>query len=163
MSKQEQDAALAEELESHHAAMIRELDRLSAGLVDAAASATDVAVAKGALEKWIADVLVPHAEEEEATTYRAAGGLSESRLLIQAMLAEHVLIRGIAANVSAAPSPVAAGAYARALFAIFDSHQRKENEIILPLLVASDKVSLVAIMRSGHRADDDRHGHGHAH
>jgi len=155
MSTHGEDAALAEELKSHHAEMIEELDRLSGGLAAAAASGVDTASAKDELETWIAGVLIPHAEEEEATTYRAAGELPEARLLIQAMLDEHVLIRRIGAHMSAAESPVVAGTYARALFEIFDSHQRKENDIILPLLVESDAVSLIAVMGSGH------HTHGH--
>lgn len=163
MSTHHEDAALAEELKSHHAAMIKELDRLSAGLMAAAKSGTGAASAKAALETWIADVLIPHAEEEEATTYRAASELPQGRLLIQSMLDEHALIRQIGAHVSTAKNPVAAGAYARALFEIFDSHQRKENDIILPLLVESDTVSLTAVMGSGHHGGGDHHGHGHGH
>jgi hypothetical protein len=163
MSTRREDAALAEKLKSHHAAMIKDLDRLSGDLAAAAATGADAAPAKRALESWIRGVLVPHAEEEEATTYRAAGALPEGRLLIQSMLDEHALIRRTAAHVSAAANPVAAGTYARALFDIFDSHQRKENDIILPLLVESDAVSLTAVMSGGHREHGGAHGHGHAH
>jgi hypothetical protein len=119
MSTRRQDAALAEKLKSHHAAMIKDLDRLSGDLAAAAASGADAAAAKRDLEAWIRGILVPHAEEEEATTYRAAGALPEGRLLIQSMLDEHGLIRRTASHVSAAANPVAAGTYARALFDIF--------------------------------------------
>jgi hypothetical protein len=156
------DAALADELRAHHAVMIRDLDGLSAGLVTAAESGTDSAGAKRELEQWVTEVLVPHAEEEEATTYRAAGELPAGELLIMSMLAEHELIRTIARHMSEADDPAASGAFARALFDIFDSHQRKENEIILPLLVASDTVSLVEVMASSH-GHHDHHGHDHAH
>ena len=61
---------------------------------------------------------------------------------------------------SEAHDPAAAGAFARALFDTFDSHQRKENEIILPLLVESDTVSLTEVMAGAHGHD---HGHAHAH
>ncbi|TAL71761.1 MAG: hemerythrin domain-containing protein [Rhodanobacter sp.] len=159
MSAHPEDAVLAGKLKAHHAAMIKELDRLSAGLMTAAESGTGAASARAALETWIHNVLIPHAEEEEATTYRAAGELPEGRLLIRSMLDEHVLIRQTGAHVATAKNPVAAGAYARALLEIFDSHQRKENDIILPLLVESDAVSLTAVMGGGHHG----HGHGHAH
>lgn len=156
MSTHDQDAALAEELKAHHGVMIRDLDRLSRDLVDAATSGNAPAPAKRNLEAWVRDVLVPHAEEEEATTYRAAGGLPEGALLIKSMLAEHVLIRQTAASVATATNAVEAATYGRALFDIFDSHQRKENDLILPLLVNSDAVSLTSVMGGVH-------GHGHMH
>ncbi len=156
MSTHDQDAIVAEELKAHHGVMIKDLGRLSTDLVDAVTSGSDAAQAKRSLEEWVRDVLVPHAEEEEATTYRAAGSLPEGALLIKSMLAEHALIRQTAAHMSAATDVVEAATYGRALFDIFDSHQRKENDLILPLLVNSDAVSLTSIMGSGH-------GHAHHH
>lgn len=159
-----EDAALADELKAHHAVMIKDLDRLSAGLVAAAESGNEPAGAKRDLEQWVTEFLVPHAAEEEATTYRAASELPAGELLIMSMLAEHELIRTTARNMSEADDPAAAGAFARALFDTFDSHQRKENDIILPLLVASDTVSLVEVMAGshGHHHQHD-HGHDHSH
>jgi hypothetical protein len=78
------------------------------------------------------------------------------------MLAEHELIRLTARHMSEADDPGAAGAFARALFDIFDSHQRKENDIILPLLVASDTISLVEVI-AGFHGHDHRHDHSHEH
>jgi len=153
-----EDHALADELRAHHRVMIEDLDRLSAGLVAAATSGNEPAAAKHDLEQWVRDVLVPHAEDEEATTYRAASELPAGELLIRSMLAEHQLIRTIARHISEADDPAAAGAFAQALFDTFDSHQRKENDIILPLLVASDTVSLVDVM-----ADTHAHHHHHGH
>jgi hypothetical protein len=73
-----------------------------------------------------------------------------------------------ARHMSEAEDPVAAGAFGRALFDSFDSHQRKENDIILPLLVESDAVSLTEVMAGAHghdhgHAHEHDHGHGHAH
>jgi hypothetical protein len=149
----EQDAALAEELKAHHANMVQDLDRFATALAHAATSGNDAQGARHDLERWVADVLVPHAAEEEDTTYRAAGKLADGRLLIKSMLAEHELIRLTARHVSESDDPIAAGAFARALFDMFDSHQRKENDIILPLLIDADSVSLTDVMASAH------HGH----
>jgi hypothetical protein len=157
------DGAVADELRAHHAVMISELDRLTAGLIEAAVAGEDTAAAKRELEHWIAEVLFTHAEEEEATTYRAGSELTEGRLLIASMLAEHVLIRKAAQGVSEADNPLVAGAYGRVLFDIFDSHQRKENDIILPLLVASDQVSLAEVMAAAHAHDHGRRHDHHEH
>lgn len=166
MSPHDKDEAVAAELNAHHRVMIEYLGRLSKSLSAAASSGIDAARARRDLEDWVRDVLAPHAEEEEVTTYRAAAELDEGRLLIKSMLAEHELIRQTAANMSAAANDIEAAAYGRVLFEIFDSHQRKENDLILPLLVASKEVSLAEVMRSGdaqgHDQDHDS-DHGHVH
>lgn len=156
MSTHDQDKTTAEELKAHRRVMIDDLGRLSKALVDAAGSEANGAQAKRELEDWVGDVLVPHAEEEETTPYRAASELPEGALLIKSMLAEHELIRQTAKNMFAATNRIEAAAYGRALFEVFDSHQRKENDLILPLLVDSDAVSLAEVMRSV-----QAHGHHH--
>lgn len=155
LSSEEQDAALAEEIRAHHAEMIRTLERLTAALADATSSQEDLARAKQALEAWIADVLVPHAAEEERTTYLGAEKLPEGKLLIKSMLAEHELIRLTARHLSETRAPVAAATFAQSLFDMFDSHQRKENDLILPLLLDADEVSLRDVMAG---APDHAHG-----
>lgn len=156
-----QDAAIAEELKAHHAAMIGDLARLTTALAHAATSGDDAAHAKHDLESWVADILVPHAAEEEETTYRAAAELPEGRLLIKSMLSEHELIRLTARHMSEAEDSIAAAAFARALLDTFDSHQRKENEIILPLLIGDHTVSLTDVMANAHDHGHGPHGHGH--
>lgn len=155
-TRHDADAALARQLAAHHGVMVSELHRLSTALVDAvdAGSAT---AAQVALRDWVHAVLIPHAEEEERTIYSAAADLTEATLLIRAMTAEHTLIRATATAMCEATDPAIAGAYGRALFAVFENHQWKENELILPLLVAADTVSLVDLL-----AADDDHGCGHA-
>jgi hypothetical protein len=156
------DAAVADELRAHHAIMIGDLHRLTAELFAAASTGDDSSAAKHELVQWITGVLIPHAEEEEATTYAACGELSQGRLLIESMLAEHVLIRQTAAGMSEAKDPLVAATYGRVLFDIFDSHQRKENDIVLPLLVASADVSLAEVMAGAH-GHEHAHDHGGAH
>jgi hypothetical protein len=160
------DARLADQIRIHHSAMVADLDRLTADLRDADAAGDDERAARArlALESWFADVLVPHADEEESTTYRAAAALPEGRWLIDSMVREHQLIKRLVALFHASPV-TAAAAFGRAVFEAFDSHQRKENEVILPLLVDSPAVSLVEVMGAahGHQLDAHENPHGHAH
>lgn len=146
------DAALAEDLKEHHSAMVAELDRLSSALLRPTDHAAAVS-ARTALSEWLAAVLIPHAAEEEKTSYRAAGQLPAGRALITAMLMEHVLIRRLVGLFEAAPGAEAAAAYARALFEVFECHQRVENHIIFPMLVTDPSVSLVEVM-AGHAHGD---------
>lgn len=151
---------IAQHVRTHHAAMVAELDRLTAALRDAALGAREEAHRKVA--EWFETVLVPHADEEEATTYRAAGELVEGRLLIAAMMREHTLIKRLVALFGASePAASAAAAYGRAVFEAFDSHQGKENDLILPLLVNAPQVSLLDVLGGahGHQVGGDTHTH----
>ncbi|MFM6849954.1 MAG: hemerythrin domain-containing protein [Terrabacter sp.] len=143
------DAEIADHIRTHHASMVADLDRLSETLRDA--TAPDQERARTALQDWFRNVLVPHADEEEATTYRAAAELSEGRLLIAAMVREHVLIKRLVALVGDS-DVTSAAAYGRAVFEAFSSHQAKENDVVLPLLVDAPGVSLAHVM-------GDEHGH----
>lgn len=157
------DAALAEEIRTHHASMVAELGSLTGRLE--AATDDEKAQAREALGTWFHDVLVPHADEEEETTYRAAADLPEGRLLIEAMLREHVLIKRLVGYFESAQDPAVAAAFARAAHEAFDSHQGKENDVILPLLVESPSVTLADVMghAHGHHQVGEQDHHGHAH
>jgi iron-sulfur cluster repair protein YtfE (RIC family) len=162
---QAEDLAVAEEIEAHHALMIRDLDRLATAVEDAARSEGDVDAARSELQAWVAAVLEPHAEEEEHLTYRAAGQLTQGAPMIASMLSEHELIRASARRIPDAADPHAAAAYARMLYEIFHSHQRKEDEIIVPMLLAADGVSLSELVgdATAHGAEGSHHHAHHEH
>jgi hypothetical protein len=157
------DAALAEEIRGHHAGMVADLRSLTDRLETA--TTQEAPEARERLAAWFHDVLVPHADEEEVTTYRAAAALPEGRLLIEGMLREHVLIKGLVGLFEAAEDLTIAAAFARAVYEAFDSHQGKENDIILPLLVESPSVALTDVMghAHGHHQVGEPHHAGHEH
>ena len=156
------DTEIAEQVRGHHAAMVAELDRLTATLRDAAPDGQ--ATARQKLDEWFEAVLVPHADEEEATTYRAAGELAEGRLLIEAMVREHLFIKRLVTLFGETEGDAAA-AYGRAVFEAFTSHQGKENDVILPLLVDAPQVSLVEVVgrAHGHQVGEQANAHAHHH
>lgn len=150
------DAEVAQRIREHHAAMVADLDRLTAVLRDAPTAGRDTARVQ--LQHWFATVLVPHADEEEVTTYRAAAGLAEGRLLIESMVREHVLIKRLVALVGENEG-AAAAAYGRAVFEAFSSHQAKENDVVLPLLVDAPGISLADVIGEAHTHQLGEHGH----
>ena len=89
-------------------------------------------------------------------------GGAEGRLLIDAMVREHVLIKRLVALVRGSDDPAAA-AYGRAVFEVFTSHQDKENDVVLPLLVESPGVSLTEVLAGahGHQLGGRPHHHHH--
>jgi uncharacterized protein (DUF2249 family) len=163
------DARAAEAVEQHHARMAGQLALRVEELV-AAAAAHDVrrsGDARTALVGWCTDELVPHALAEEKAMYPAAQAMPEGRLLVEGMLAEHQVITGLVQQLDGAADPVRAAAAATALKVAFDSHLAKENDLVLPLLVAAPDVSVAELLGGMHELlggeSDHEHGHGPEH
>lgn len=166
IASDEADARAAEAVEQHHAqlagALALKVETLTA--VARAGHPLDREV-RADLVDWCRDELVPHALAEETTLYAAAAERPEARLLVEAMLAEHVVIIGLVGDLERATDAVDAAALARALRAVFEVHLAKENDQVLPLLVGAPDVSVADLLGGMHEllgghADD--HGHGHA-
>lgn len=160
-----EDAAAAEAVENHHAALSGELSALVARLARAVESGSlGVASDRDRLVAFAREQLLPHAAAEEATLYPAAHDDATARLLVDAMLVEHVVLRGLVEQLEGAGSGVAAVGYARALQVLFDSHLSKENDQVLPLLAGSASVSLAGLLGGMHEllGGHDHAGHDHA-
>lgn len=149
MNTQTQDRALANELMAHHAIMVDQLDKLTNDLLNGAE-------AKEALIEWVHEILLPHAAEEEATTYAAAAALPQGAALIDSMVREHKTIIALAGAFHSSEDLALAAGYARSLYTVFEAHQSKENEIVIPMLLDVG-ISLTEAMANAPE------GHGHHH
>ena len=152
------DAEAAEKVEEHHAQMAGRLALLTGDVLRTAR--TDRAeTARQALLSWLRDELVPHAGAEEETLYPAAARIAEARLLVEAMLEEHVLIHRLVADLERAQDPVEAAGFARALETLFGSHLAKENDQLIPTLVASPTCSVAEMLTGMHELLGGHGGH----
>lgn len=156
------EARAGDAVVAHHAelagALALYVDRLGAavrsgGTAEAAQVCDD-------LVGWCRAELVPHALAEEEILYPAAAARPEAALLISAMLAEHQVVLGLVEDLSYALDGVSAMATARALRAIFESHVAKENDLILPLLVAAPDVSVADLLEEMHEETHEHHAPG---
>jgi hypothetical protein len=93
--------------------------------------------------------LLPHAAAEEAALY-PAGDSGLTALLVRAMREEHRGLIGQVDRLRGADESVAAASVATAILALFESHLWKENDLLLPALVADPNVSLDALLRGMH-------------
>lgn len=143
----------------HHSQLARGL----AGRVDAVLDAVDtlspaVDAARTELARYSKEELLPHAAAEEDSLYRAGAGLPTSELLVAAMTAEHVSLRGLVDDVVEARSSARLAAAAGALRSLFEAHLAKENDSLLPALVAAgeDLGALVSDLHHllGHEEDE---------
>lgn len=155
------DAGAMEAVQNHHAQMAGELTLLVANLAHAV-DGGDATNARNRLVSWARESLVPHALAEEKTLYPAAHELTEGRLLVDAMLAEHVAIIAMVDEIEKAASAGAAAAAGRALQALFAVHLDKENDQVLPLLAASPTHSIARLLEGMHEVLGGGHeGHDH--
>lgn len=136
VASDEQDAAAVEAVRTHHAQLSGALSALSEA-VAAGARKGEVSLPKGRLLEWAQRELVPHALAEETSIYPLARAEERGRLLVDAMLAEHRLIRDTVARIGTEQDPVRLAGLAAAFAALFASHRAKEDDQILPLLAGS--------------------------
>jgi hypothetical protein len=88
------EARALQAVESHHAAMLKQLSGLVAVLMEAVESRDAAAegTARAALLSWCENELVPHALAEEGPLYGGPHATPEGKLLVEGMLAEHRVI-----------------------------------------------------------------------
>ncbi|MGZ4615553.1 MAG: DUF2249 domain-containing protein [Actinomycetes bacterium] len=159
------DAAAAAAVEQHHAQMAGTLG-LKVEQVLVAVSQQDIGSATSAkadLVAWCEHELVPHALAEEKAMYPAALRKPEGRLLVEGMLAEHVVITGLVRDIAEASDVVRAAAAAKALQVMFESHLGKENDLVLPLLTSASDVSVAELLGGMHELLGAETGGGHEH
>lgn len=158
------DRRAAEAVVRHHAQLAETLNTHTARLLDAAdrGDGQRVREVREDLVKWLHADLLPHAHAEESTLYREAAARPEGGLLVDGMLNEHQAITALIRELETATAPVRVAAAARALDAMFASHLAKENDLVVPLLVEAEDVSVAALLEGMHELIGG-HGHGEAH
>jgi len=152
LTRSEQDARAAAAVEHHHAEMAGTLTVRVTALLDAASRGDTEAAAEARAElvRWLRSELVPHALAEEASLYVPARRHPEGRLLVEGMLAEHRTIVGLVEALEQEGDPVRGAASAVALRTAFESHLAKENDLVLPLLLADPEVSVAQLLGGMH-------------
>ena len=93
--------------------------------------------------------LLPHASAEEKALY-PAGDSGLTAMLVRAMRDEH---RNLVAHVNElreATDAVTVATTAAAILALFESHLTKENDLLLPALMADANVSVGTLLAGMH-------------
>ena len=150
----DQDSAVRAVI-NHHAQLAADLNAHVESLLGLVES--DQPIKAATVQRKLVDYarreILPHARAEEQALYPPAAALPQGGLLVDGMLAEHVALSALVDEITQADgrtvSLLRAAAAARALAALFASHLDKENNLILPLLVATD-VSLTQLLAGMH-------------
>lgn len=143
------DAESANAIRAHHAELQAALRERVAALADAVRAGKDHEPAKREVLAFLDTELLPHAAAEERSIY-PAGDRGATAMLVRAMVAEHRNLSGQVAGLRKSPDAIDAAGNARAVQALFESHLSKENDLLLPALVADPSVSLGELLAGMH-------------
>jgi iron-sulfur cluster repair protein YtfE (RIC family) len=139
----------ADAIRAHHTEMQGELRSRIETLLETVRTGTAPEAARAAVLDYLDGDLLPHAAAEEKALY-PAGDTGLAALLVRAMREEHRFIIGSVDRLRQAGDPVSAAATAAAILALFEAHLWKENELLVPALVADPQVELAQLLAGMH-------------
>jgi iron-sulfur cluster repair protein YtfE (RIC family) len=122
------------------------MQRRVAAVTGAAAAGGSLAAATSDLLAYLASDVLPHAYAEEDTIYRAAAGQTDLAGTISEMITEHRVLATAASRLAGGLDDSSALMQAKMLSALITSHVVKENEVLLPALLADDAVDLADLL-----------------
>lgn len=137
----------------HHKRLGEELAGRADAVSGAVAAGQPYGAAVAGLVAYLAEEVLPHAAAEEKTIYPAAAraGLAST---VTEMIAEHVTLSALGARVATLTDGEAAG-QAQQIARLFTAHAAKENDVLLPALLADNSADLAGLLAQMH----DQTGH----
>ena len=136
-------------IRTHHQQLEQAVAAGALAVRDAADRLGDVAPARDALVLLMLQEVLPHAAAEESTLYDVGATLPDTALLVRAMVAEHRRLEALVNELARARTSGAMAASAGGVRALFEAHLAKENDTLLPALVAHD-VDLARLLDGMH-------------
>ena len=135
---------------AHHDELQAQLRHLVDALGAAASARADFEPQRADLHGFLAGEVVPHALAEEDSVYSAGAKVATLHPLVAGMTMEHETLVALAARIADGTDAVAVAAAAAAFLALFEVHVRKENDLLLPGLLAegADAGDLLADMHT---------------
>ena len=132
----------------HHAVLRRGLERRTGTLCEAVESGAPFERPLTVLRDYIAREILPHANAEERTLYRAAATQARGSELVSALIAEHQALTYLAGRLQPGADGHDAATAAERIATLFAGHVAKENDLLLPALTGSgaDLAALLADM-----------------
>jgi iron-sulfur cluster repair protein YtfE (RIC family) len=143
------DEQAAEAIAAHHVELSGEIRRRAEILAAAVRAGEPFEDARIDVLDYLDRELLPHAAAEERALYPAADRAATA-LLVRAMLDEHRRIVATVDRLRAATDGISAANAVSAVLALFESHLDKENDYLIPALVADPDVDLGVLLEGMH-------------
>jgi uncharacterized protein (DUF2249 family)/iron-sulfur cluster repair protein YtfE (RIC family) len=140
---------------AHHRMLGEELAGRADAVSEAVAAGEPHGAAVAGLIAYLAGEVLPHAAAEEKTIYPAAAAHADMAGVIGEMTAEHVTLSATGARLAELTDGTAAAEQAQRIARLFTAHAARENDVLLPALLADESADLAGLL-------DQMHGSGHA-
>jgi uncharacterized protein (DUF2249 family)/iron-sulfur cluster repair protein YtfE (RIC family) len=139
----------------HHKRLSEELARRADAVSGAVAAGRPYGAAVAGLVAYLAEEVLPHAAGEEQTIYPVAAAHADMAGMVGEMIAEHVTLSALGARVATITDGTAAAEQGQQIAGLFTAHAAKENDVLLPALLADKSVDLAGLLAQMH----DHTGH----
>ena len=132
----------------HHAVLRRGLERRAGALCEAAENGVPFQRQLAILRVYLEEEILPHAQAEERTLYRAVATQARGSDLVRTLTAQHHALAYLAGRLRPGADGGEAAAVSEWIATLFAGHVAKENDLLLPALAGSgaDLASLLADM-----------------
>lgn len=137
-------------MRAHHRMLGEELAERADAVSGAVAAGRPHGTAVAGLIGYLAGEVLPHAAAEENSIYPAAVAHADMAGLVGEMIAEHVTLSVLGAGLAALTDGAAAAEQAQQIAGLFAAHAARENDVLLPALLASESVDLAALLERMH-------------
>lgn len=145
-----------EAMRTHHRMLSEQLAAHVTAVSEAAATRP---AAVASLVAYLAEEVLPHATAEEQTIYPAAATHAGLAGIVSAMTAEHKALSAAAERLADLTCSAAAAEQATQIAELFAKHAARENDVLLPALLADRDVDLAALLALMHGRTEEA---GHA-
>jgi uncharacterized protein (DUF2249 family) len=135
---------------AHHKTLGEQLTGRADAVSGAAAAGRPHGAAVASLIAYLAEEILPHAAAEEKTIYPAAADHAGLAGVVGQMTAEHRTLSAASTRLAALADGAAAAQQAQQIAGLFAAHAAKENDLLLPALLASHSVDLAALLGQMH-------------
>jgi len=143
-----------EAVRAHHRVLDEQLRTHVAAVSAAVAAGRPHEAALAGLVAYLAEEVLPHAAAEEETLYPAGAHGALTRTVSE-MIGEHRVLSAAAGRLASAPHGAAAAEQAGQIADLFAAHVARENDILLPALLAERGADLAALLAEMHRRTEE--------
>lgn len=144
-----------EAMRTHHQILSEQLAAHVSAVSEAAAAGQPHQAAVAGLVAYLAGEVLPHAAAEEQTIYPAASEHADLADTVSAMTVEHKALSAAAERLARLTGGAAAAGQARQIAELFAEHAARENDVLLPALLADRDVDLAALLAQMHRRTEE--------
>jgi len=135
---------------AHHRTLDEGVRSRALALGQAVASGDPYDSVAAELAAYFAEEVLPHALAEEHTIYRIAESLPALVATVGEMIGEHRRLAAMIDGLGEAMDGPAAASQAEQIATLFTAHVTKENDILLPALLADDDIDLAELLKQMH-------------